>query len=1114
MMWARALGLALLGMAVSANAQERGAFRESSGLQVQSGTARMTLDLDDVPLRDALKTLAARGGVPLVYAASALPLDKHVTVHVRDASVRDALREALRGTNTDVREAPNGQLMLVKRVEREEAILPPELAPGSITGRVTDSASGVSVIRAVVSMDGSAKRATTDDDGRYRLNEVAAGAHTIAVRRIGYAPAERLVMVPDAGSTVADFALAAVASRLNEVVTTVTGPQRRLEIANVIGRIDADSVVREAPVATLSDLLNARVPGTQIVLNGGMTGDSPRIRIRGINSFSVRNDPLLVVDGVRVENTTSEQVIIGGSLYGQTAGRLNDLDPDEIESIEIIKGPSAAALYGTDAANGVISVRTKRGRQGSPQWSVRAEYGTVTEPRRFPDNYYSWGHSTTTGATQQCLLAQSAQKQCVIDSLTTFNPLLDPSTSPLATGNRMQYGASVSGGAQSFTYFLSGEHQAETGFLEMPLADQLRIAPERGPSGIPDDQLHPNALSETSLRANVGTSFGSKAEVRLSTGLVSRSSRIPSNAVFDGALDGPGFRDARDGWGAGGGTRPGEAFAVRNAESASHLTAALTATATPLTWLSARATTGVDLSNNLLDVLQRRGEGPFGARRNGSRLTSRTVVPQYTADLGASAELAPTSRLTSRTSLGVQYNHRLVQTTTAAGTNLLPGAETVAGAAVLSGAEQTVESVVAGAYVEQLLGIDGRLFLTGGLRADGASAFGKNFHTAFYPKLGASWLAVEQSPRLLNSARLRVAYGASGVQPGATSAIALMSLSPALVDGANITGARLSAVGNPDLRPERQSEVEVGLDVEVLQHRLRIEATYYSRMSHDALVSRPLASEVGIASRQENIGSVSNRGVESLVSATLLDNSLLAWNLTLNGSVNRNRLERIGAGIPFVGNTTSRNVEGYPLFSRFARPILGFVDADGDGVIQESEVRVGDSLAYAGQSLPPRQLTTATSLSLLGGRVRIATEFDYRGGNSQINFAEINRCIGSNNCRALNDPSASLEDQARAVALNSTTYGNTFSGYMEDASFVRWRELSLTYAMPDGFAHRLRARTGSVTVSGRNLRLFTNYTGPDPEANDSPGRATVEGYSGNPTAIPAHYWTLRVNLGF
>jgi hypothetical protein len=272
MMWAGALGLALLGVAVSVNAQERGTFRESGGVQVQSAPARLTLDLDDAPLRDVLKTIAERSGVSLVYAASSLPLDKRVTVHLRGVTVQDALREALRGTNTDVREAPNGQLMLVKHVEREEAILPPEFAPGSITGRVADSASRVSVIRAMVSMDGGAKRATTDDEGRYRLADVTTGAHTLTVRRIGYAPAERLVMVPDGGTIVADIALAAVASRLNEVVTTVTGPQRRLEVGNVFGVIDADSVVRSAPIANLGELINARVPGVQVLMNGGLTG--------------------------------------------------------------------------------------------------------------------------------------------------------------------------------------------------------------------------------------------------------------------------------------------------------------------------------------------------------------------------------------------------------------------------------------------------------------------------------------------------------------------------------------------------------------------------------------------------------------------------------------------------------------------------------------------------------------------------------------------------------------------------------------------------------------------------------------------------------------------------
>ena len=242
------LGLVLLGAPAPGSAQD-GAFREGHGAQVQAAPARLTIDLDDVTLRDALKTISARSGVTLVYSASALPLERRITLHLSDVTVYDALREALRGTDTDVRDTPNGQLMLVRRAVHEEALLPPELAPGSITGRVTDSASRVAVIRAVVSVDGDAKRATTDDEGRYRLSDVATGAHVLTVRRIGYAPTERLVMVPDGGNVVADFTLAAVASRLADVVTTVTGPQRRLEVGNVIGVIDADSVVRSAPIA-------------------------------------------------------------------------------------------------------------------------------------------------------------------------------------------------------------------------------------------------------------------------------------------------------------------------------------------------------------------------------------------------------------------------------------------------------------------------------------------------------------------------------------------------------------------------------------------------------------------------------------------------------------------------------------------------------------------------------------------------------------------------------------------------------------------------------------------------------------------------------------------------
>ncbi|MFL5605467.1 MAG: TonB-dependent receptor domain-containing protein, partial [Gemmatimonadaceae bacterium] len=503
----------------------------------------------------------------------------------------------------------------------------------------------------------------------------------------------------------------------------------------------------------------------------------------------------------------------------------------------------------------------------------------------------------------------------------------------------------------------------------------------------------------------------------------------------------------------------------------------------------------------------------FGEGRDGRRMNRRTNVSQYSADIGASASFAPTARLTSRTSVGGQYNGRLLQLTGSSGTNLTPGSETVTGAAVITGEEQTVNTVVAGSYVEQMIGVDDRLFLTAALRADGGSAFGRDFQTAIYPKASASWIVAEQRDGWLNSARLRAAYGASGVQPATTAALALVTVAPAFVDGTAASGARLGAIGNPDLRPERQTELETGADLELWHGRVRVEATYYNRLSHDALINRPLSSEFGIVARQENIGSVRNRGVEGLLSVTAIDNPSVRWNVSLNGSVNHNRLEQIGAGIPFIGpNPASRSREGYPLVSAFARPILGYADANHNGIIEESEVTVGDTAVFLGPKLPPRQLTAASSLALLHGRLRLSTQFDYRGGHKITNYSEANRCsLFLGDCRAVNDPTTPLDAQANAVALNSGLLGYTLFGYTEDASFTRWRELSVSYTLPDLVAHGLRARSASVMLTGRNLHLFTRYTGIDPETNDALG--LVEGYGGNPTAPPARYWLLRVNLG-
>jgi hypothetical protein len=335
-------------------------------------------------------------------------------------------------------------------------------------------------------------------------------------------------------------------------------------------------------------------------------------------------------------------------------------------------------------------------------------------------------------------------------------------------------------------------------------------------------------------------------------------------------------------------------------------------------------------------------------------------------------------------------------------------------------------------------------------------------------------------------------------------------LAGALVNGVGTTGATLSAIGNPHLKPERQAELETGVDAELLG-RLRLEGTFYDRLSTDALVNQPLPASVGVATRQENIGSVRNRGFETLVNVRILDQSRFAWDVSLNGSWNRNRVEQLSpSGIARAPTPTPIGIaQGYPLFGRFERPILGFSDVNGNGIIEPNELEIGDSVVYLGSSIPTRQLTFGSTLSLLDGRLRIATQFDYRGGFTGNRVGELNRCGYFSDCRAVNDPSTPLEEQARAVAAN---FGNSYAGYSDaDASFTRWRELSLTYVVPEAVARMFRTKSASITLAGRNLRLFSRYADEDPEVNSDAG--TLEGYGGNPTAPQSRYWTLRLNLG-
>ncbi|MDQ3995498.1 MAG: SusC/RagA family TonB-linked outer membrane protein [Gemmatimonadota bacterium] len=999
----------------------------------------------------------------------------------------------------------------------------------TITGRVTDAVSGAPVEAAQIRVLGTTLGAVADGEGRYTIRGVPAGTVEVRALRVGYAEQKRAITVEAGATTTADFTMRPVSIQLAPVVTTATGQERRVEVGNDIVELKASEIVREAPVSNVGDLLVAKAPGVQ-VLPGATTGAGSRVRIRGTSSLSLSNEPIYVIDGVRMESSVNSASRATG---GTIPARTGDLNPDEIEAIEIVKGPSAATLYGTDAANGVIVIRTKRGIAGPAVWSAYMEQGAIADRNPWPLNWTSYGSTPAGADVVNCFNHFVASGDCTRDSTLTYTPARDPETRPFTTGYRQQYGLQVQGGSERVRYFASGEWEDEVGIAKMPDVDRQWF----GARGIPvlDRWKRPNDYWRGSARSNVELTLSPKADASLSAGYTNSKLNLPQmdNNITGwtaGVLGGQGRKypattnspDTLYGFYA---YRPGEQFQDEWSQSIDRFIGSANTNWRPLTWLALRGNFGLDYTSRVeTDLCRFETCANFSTYREGFKIDNRSHFHQWTADVSGTANFQIIPTLASKSTVGVQYFRNLFDRNGTNSAKLPPGATSVTAGSVPNGAptttfgEVTDDSRTLGAFVEQSLAWRDRLFLTGALRADQNSAFGQDFRTALYPKVSASWVTSDEAffPQMtwLNQLRLRAAYGASGRQPNPTDALQYYDVAPVRLGGAEFPGVVFRAIGNKELKPERSAEVEAGFDVAALGNRLNFQFTYYDKISRDALISRVLPPSSGAGTtdlnsvRFENLGKVRNAGAEAQLSAQVVDREPIAWDFTISASHNENKLVDLGDVPPIIG-TTIRQIEGYPMNGYWQRPIVGWDDADEDGVLSASEIDVGATPVFMGYSIPKTEVSVTNGFDFLNRRLRVRALVDYKGGHKLYNNTERIRCQSFGNCRGLNDPRASLEDQAAAVAAAGLTTP-TFAGFIEDAEFVRLREISLTVTPPDRFAGYLRARRLSATIAARNLAVWTKYKGLDPEANYGQNDVPTD-FLG---VAPPTYLTFRLNVGF
>jgi TonB-linked SusC/RagA family outer membrane protein len=992
---------------------------------------------------------------------------------------------------------------------------------GTVAGVVVAEGSSTPISEAQVRVASSTTGTTTDAAGRFRLTGLTGTDVSLEIRRLGYRPTTVSARV---GTTDLRVELPEKRVELDAVVVTGTaGATERRAVGNAVSTIKASEVTDLAPVQNISGLLNGRAAGVVVLSASGNVGTGSRIRVRGTSSLSLTNQPLIYVDGVRVNREAASGP--SNQAFGSSSiSRMNDLNPDEIESIEIIKGPAAATLYGTEASNGVVQIITKKGAAGKAQWMLTAKHGGnyLEDPEgRFPVNY-----QTVNGAIE------------ALDIVEREKSLGHPIW---RTGKVGIYDLSVNGGSELFRFYVSGALENSEG-----------IDPN-------------NSVHRVNSRANVTLTPNSKTTVNVSTGYAAGRTRLPCEAGCGGRVWGTILANPQNLVGANARQRgfhsgtPEEYDLLTNFwQQLDRFTGSLQLNHAPISWFTHRLNAGTDRTGEdnvdftpRVDSLVNTpawGSGPLGGKsQNNRRINVNTV------DYAATASFDLTPQLRSQSSAGAQFYQTETSFIGASGSIFpAPGLSAISALTIRNAPTQDfVEERSLGFFVQQQIGWNDRVFLTGGLRSDDHSAFGQNFDRVYYPKVSASWVVSEEPFWKLTpvtALKLRAAYGQSGQQPANFDA--LRTYSPVAGPG-DVAAATPNTIGNPDLGPEKGEEIELGFDAGFLNDRLGLEFTYYNKKNKDAILLREIPGSLGFSGSQPfNAGSVKNTGLELLARARPWDRQPVSWDVTVNLSTNTNEILSLGPppcadplvpNVPQgclsfvqVGAAYQRHQIGGPVGAIYEQKIVSAQFApNGTSVtnVMCADGRGGtmpctgpDAIYGNGNDAPdiylgnpnPKVEGSVTNTVTLFNRLRLYGMVDFKSGYKKLDGNARVRCaFFGGRCRENFYPS----EFAPEVIAEINSSNNLVGWLFDDAAFVKLRELAVSYSVPDRFIARRGVSRASITLAGRNLHTWTDYGrrgGLDPEAFFLSGtRGTGGQGQWEQTTVPQlAQWLLTVTLGF
>lgn len=957
-----------------------------------------------------------------------------------------------------------------------------------IKGSVKDSRNGLAIPGVSVKLENTVIVGATNSNGDYELRaNVAPGTYKVSFGYIGYSKKVETITLGQAKEITLNSSIQEDLVGLDEVVVTGTAvATSKKTLGNAISSVNAKDL-QSSNATSIDQALAGKISGAQITQNSGNPAGGISVRLRGTSTVVGAGDPLYIVDGVIVNNSSAELIDLGG--YAQN--RLVDINPNDIERMEIIKGAAAAAIYGSRASNGVVQIFTKKGKDGKPKFNFSTNL-KVNDVRKTLDvNTYPFRFNNTT----------------VTDLTQTAVQRYDYQDDIFRTGYGNESNISVSGGGNGTQYFVSGNYLYNQGIIDK------------------------SDFTRGGFRANIDQRLNNWLKVSAGANyVISSSNEVPNGGLNEayGALTGFIFSNnyinlqpdpitgiypstspvavQR--------TNPLEAINRFDfGQKTSRFIGNLQLSATPMKGLSINYTLGYDNANQLATGYIPVGNTTPSYNTGYSRRADRTSF-LLNNDLNASYQAKVGDWLESTTGIGATAQSEKTYQTYLTATQLgLIGQTVNNGTLTAATGEQRSDLNLMGAYIQQTFGIMEKIYITGAARYDVSSVFGKEDRGQFYPKVSGSYLLSNEdfwrNSKLGNTISLlkfRASYGQSGNLTALGAYDQYTSFVPVNSAGLPSVYSPLQ-LGNTAIKPERQQEFEVGTDLSFLKDRIGVEFSYYKKDVKDLLLFANLTPSTGYSSQYVNVGTMTNKGIELLVRAVPVLTDKFKWNVTATYNRNKNIVDNIPGGIlTFAGGFGQvAAVNGSPIgafySTYFARNPDGSLLLTAGGLPQTEKVgRTGGQPSGAvlrkviGDPNPDWTGSLINEISI-GKHLSFRAQLDASYGAEVFNFT---KRVGE---RDLYGGLKGYESELRGEVPKGTSAAlfAIFENWIEDGSYVKLREVSASYEFKPSF---LKSGNMRFSLAGRNLFSIDNYSGYDPEVNAAGQSTAVRGFDFVEVPIP------------